>query len=692
MVEGNFISKINKLSRQLNAISRRETRTTELSDITNDLGDIRMGRFIALSTGDEPTDANAAGVVMDAAGQSFGGEVYNLYGVNAGQLQFGIKASDGQAVFLGGNAAINADGIDVTDSLKWIIRQTATNSTYTRVAKIGMAIPSGEDTPALELSLSSPAGSELVSNGDFETGDFTNWTKTTETNGAWEITADAYDGSYAALWNPAPLGDGNVKALLHFDGGDGSNTITDETGRTWTARGNAQLDTAQKVFGTASLLLDGNGDYVDTPDSEDFNVGSGDFEIECRVRFNAIDKTQYICGQGNSTGSNSPFVIYLESTNSIYARIFAYNLNSARNSIVANTWYIISFSREGETAYLRINGETIDTYNVGTITANNSSSKFSIGRNGEYDSSYFNGWIDEFIFVKGRVIHEADYTPAVAAYGALTLSTGVLTSDRMACTAALNYALSLQAKATTTDGTKKAEVKWYDDPAAGSLLQTDIIGTIAAAGSWQGQDVDIAAPTGAQSAAIVLTCNESKAAEVTFDDISMSEVSVNSKLQIRDDGLYFDGSQITAAPTINYARQAAWTWREAVTSVVIDTFYPVDAGPLNGGWRNTTANAADGDEYYFYPLLDTGTYKLTVIYSKYNYCGKIDTYLNGSTIDTAWDTYNSTQQNNLEKIITGITVSTAGRQEIKFKVNGKNASSSDYVIFVQQVIIRRTGD
>ena len=82
--------------------------------------------------------------------------------------------------------------------------------------------------------------------------------------------------------------DSYTKALLHFNGSDTSTTFTDESGKTWTGAVTAQLDTAQKKFGTASLLLDGDSDYISTPDHADFDVGSGDFTIDFWVRFNAV--------------------------------------------------------------------------------------------------------------------------------------------------------------------------------------------------------------------------------------------------------------------------------------------------------------------------------------------------------------------------------------------------------------------
>src|SRR3990167_8969973 len=107
-------------------------------------------------------------------------------------------------------------------------------------------------------------------------------------------------GTPDGVWDNVPGGssfDSYTKLLLHGDGSDASTTITDEIGKTVTAVGNAQLDTAQKKFGTASILLDGTGDYATVPDSDDWNFGAGDFTIDFWVRFNGVAESEAFCGQ-----------------------------------------------------------------------------------------------------------------------------------------------------------------------------------------------------------------------------------------------------------------------------------------------------------------------------------------------------------------------------------------------------------
>lgn len=98
----------------------------------------------------------------------------------------------------------------------------------------------------------------------------------------------------------------NVVSLTNWPGADGSTTFTDATGKVWTGYGNAQIDTD---YGQA-LLLDGSGDYLDTPDSADFNFGSGEFTEEGYFRESVRGVIRQIIGQHTTaTISNSSFLL-----------------------------------------------------------------------------------------------------------------------------------------------------------------------------------------------------------------------------------------------------------------------------------------------------------------------------------------------------------------------------------------------
>lgn len=79
-------------------------------------------------------------------------------------------------------------------------------------------------------------------------------------------------------------GDANyasVSLLLHFDGANNSTTFTDNspTPKTVTAVSGAKLTTADMVYGSACLALNGTSDYMTLSTAPDFTSG-GDFTIE----------------------------------------------------------------------------------------------------------------------------------------------------------------------------------------------------------------------------------------------------------------------------------------------------------------------------------------------------------------------------------------------------------------------------
>lgn len=216
--------------------------------------------------------------------------------------------------------------------------------------------------------------------------------------------------------------DAYVVSMLHMNGADAATLFTDERGKVWTANGNAQIDTAQSKFGGASGLFDGTGDYIDTPDHADFDVGSGNFTIEAWVRLNATGINQYICGQMDSaaTATTRAWSLAVLDTNKLEARVY----NSAGTAFVATSagslttgqWYHVAVVRNGNTMTLYINGTADGSVSVAGVTINNNANKPTIGRPGEYVTLAWNGWIDEFRFSLGIARWTANFTPPDKAY------------------------------------------------------------------------------------------------------------------------------------------------------------------------------------------------------------------------------------------------------------------------------------
>lgn len=114
----------------------------------------------------------------------------------------------------------------------------------------------------------------------------------------------------------------------------------------------------------------------------------------------------------------------------------------------------------------------------------------------------------------------------------------------------------------------------------------------------------------------------------------------------------------------------------------------LDTGSLhNGIVYNTTG--AQNDEAGWDLTLAAGTYKFSYVHWKANDEGIATVLLDGVSVGTV-DAYNSSQVKNVYSEITGITVATSGKHRLTLKAATKNASSSNFIVSMQAVQLRRT--
>jgi len=192
--------------------------------------------------------------------------------------------------------------------------------------------------------------------------------------------------------------------------------------KTITARGDAQVDTAQKKFGTGSLLLDGTGDWIDTLDHADWNFGAGNFTIDFWVRFNvATNGVRYaFWGQWGDACNWCRFI--RETDDKIHIQFFAadsYNAHYYTDNVwqpTVDTWYHVAVVRSGTTCYIFVGGVSLAvTQDVAFGTTPDYSAVFSVG--GFYNAqSTVNGWMDEFRVSKGVARWTSNFTPPTSAY------------------------------------------------------------------------------------------------------------------------------------------------------------------------------------------------------------------------------------------------------------------------------------
>ena len=219
--------------------------------------------------------------------------------------------------------------------------------------------------------------------------------------------------------------DSFTKALLHMDGADASTTFTDESGKVWTAAGNAQIDTAQKKFGSASGLFDGTGDWLTTPDHADFALGSGDFTVDLWFNCTKVGGVDAdLGGQTDGIGTpwaNTSFFIDRGATNVM--RFFVSdgtNLTAIQGTtqftdLINPGWHHLAAVRSGNTLRLFIDGiqEASTTF---AAALPNATALPTIGVRASTGGSPWQGWIDEWRFSKGVARWTENFVPPEA-YG-----------------------------------------------------------------------------------------------------------------------------------------------------------------------------------------------------------------------------------------------------------------------------------
>lgn len=207
--------------------------------------------------------------------------------------------------------------------------------------------------------------------------------------------------------------DANTALALHLDGADTSTSFLDSsrTPKTMTAHGNAQVDTAQSVFGGASGIFSGSTDYLDTPAHSSFGFGTGDFSVDFRFRMGTVADSSII-GNGFDVGW---LVQFVDSQNPKKIRLWlAGNNLDFPGTLAVATWYHLEFDRTNGTVFSFVDGVILGTA-MGTFSVAGTT-VLRVASDTTATSGQIFGWIDELRIQSGTFSNNANFTPPTAAY------------------------------------------------------------------------------------------------------------------------------------------------------------------------------------------------------------------------------------------------------------------------------------
>ncbi len=192
----------------------------------------------------------------------------------------------------------------------------------------------------------------------------------------------------------------------------GFETPSDRPSKTIVLNGDAKLSTAQKKFGSASLVVDGVGDYITVASQPDFAFGTADFTLDLFWRPNALGTQQVLLDMRTAT---TDVALYLEMNTAGNIRLFvngAYRITSSV-AVTAASWNHITLFRTSGVTKLAINGTiTPTTYSDSNNYGNR---PFRIGANW-VGSVPCAGYFDEVRVVKGAAKYTTSVTVPTAAF------------------------------------------------------------------------------------------------------------------------------------------------------------------------------------------------------------------------------------------------------------------------------------
>lgn len=204
-----------------------------------------------------------------------------------------------------------------------------------------------------------------------------------------------------------PFGSPNLKLLLNLNGTDTATSTTDESdsAHTITFNDNAQLDTAQKKFGTASLLLDGTGDYLSIADSSDWDIlNSEDLTIDLFVRHTDFTGLENYIGQFIDESNSWEL---LASTGNVQFQFtiggVAQGSMTSTGTISDSNWHHIAVIKSGDNWGLYLDGTQVG-YRNQSITDSSFASPLRIGsRDGSV--RFFDGHMDSIRILKSNTFN-----------------------------------------------------------------------------------------------------------------------------------------------------------------------------------------------------------------------------------------------------------------------------------------------
>jgi hypothetical protein len=257
---------------------------------------------------------------------------------------------------------------------------------------------------------------------------FADFTSGTATDGFYRVTGYVGINTFSVTMAGSATTSGNVSykealgfgTVRNYDTSAGLSSITgkgeglfqlptERSGKTVTAYGDAQLSTTQKKFGTASLYLDGTGDYARCEGGTDFAF-SGDFAAECWIYPTSVTGNKYLFSLGTETTGRYNLALV---SGVLTGNFYGSASTTFGGSISTNTWSHIALVRSGSTISVYVDGTALGTTETNSSAIGNTG-QLTIGADTS-GANTFSGYIDE-VRISNISRYTGTFTPATTQF------------------------------------------------------------------------------------------------------------------------------------------------------------------------------------------------------------------------------------------------------------------------------------
>ena len=246
------------------------------------------------------------------------------------------------------------------------------------------------------------------------------------------------------------------------DNSASAHTITPSGNPAVTAFGPILTSSVYKAAVNGASLYNGvnvDGNYLSAADSADWNLGSGNYTVECWAYATAQGSFNKLVGQWPYEGANAANSWILETVGTdmeAYAIIGGSAVLIAQGAaFTINQWHHVALVRNGNNHNIYIDGVAgSTTSNSGTYA--NGTGALEIGSFSQLSGGSWDGYITDVRVVKGTAVYTSNFAPPTAPLTAITNTKLLLNmADGQAIDSAAQNNLTLVGNTDTSTGQAK---------------------------------------------------------------------------------------------------------------------------------------------------------------------------------------------------------------------------------------------